>query len=282
MSNGEFSPVLFEAQSGFRKVRSVFNRTQVQKLWKRYSNGTDTRTVGGFYILLNRVLPQRLVDSQSSPDYAMPRRIYECWKLTSFVSEEFFADSVNESGVLDNYCKIHADDMLYFGAKGTWKERECVVQGGAMNPPFGFSTIQNVIRCANSDSGSRHPYCRTALLPLNDSYNISNEMKKPTFMGEILVSFDNLAGLRFYRPESFFTAQGPSECRHHWKLRYGLFIWVTREYLDCFPPPTNVEELYKDAVQASCCSLNYICFYWGAFEGAFPVELRSDQVASLT
>lgn len=108
----------------------------------------------------------------ASPD------LYSLWLTTSFVATELFADCINESGVLQNYCSEDWRDAS-FGSSG-WKLNECDVEGGAANPPFVVGIIQDISCAFEKGVRLERPYCRCAVLTLGSRYGVMDHISKMT------------------------------------------------------------------------------------------------------
>ena len=120
--------VLISATRGSRLFTVISSRTQLGILYRRFAEYKHPHS--SFATTAPCVLKTHLVTSLTSPHYRLPEEVYLCWKNTSYVCTELFARSLNESGILDNYCILSKKDHLYFGSIGTWEECEDAVQGG--------------------------------------------------------------------------------------------------------------------------------------------------------
>ena len=97
--------------------------------------------------------------------------LYSLWALTSSITVELFADSLNESGVLPTYCSLDDGDQK-LGSIGTWEDVEDSVEGAGGNPPFERCFLQNMVTVFDSGVRGTAPYCRCVLLPLGESHGI--------------------------------------------------------------------------------------------------------------
>lgn len=51
------------------------------------------------------------------------------------VSHDIFAEAVNRSEILPNFCSLDSDDAM-FGSCASWIDQESKVKGRAGDPPF--------------------------------------------------------------------------------------------------------------------------------------------------
>lgn len=145
------------------------------------------QTIASFLSELQSLVERQTSYSLNHMLYKVSPDLYALWAATSFVSCELFADSVNESGVLRNYCSIDKRDSV-FGACGSWEATERTVMSGAANPPFTVEFLRTVIGAFERGAMGRKPYCRCAVLPLADEYGVLSALDSPTSAGALLVS----------------------------------------------------------------------------------------------
>ena len=262
-------------RDGKRLYRVIASENSLAALRKRflefYADTTDFNTFAA------PALGKHLLACSESRHHRLAPAIYTCWLTTSFVSVELFSSLFNQSGILLRYCSARPEDIHLFNSLGTWEACEQNIEGGAAIPPFNKNMIQTVLNVFNSGVRKRKPYCRTALLPLSATYGVTMEMESLSFRGELFVTLPSKTGFYFYHEREFFAKS--SSKVSHWKMSYGLFIWVNRDYLLKYPPPADVESCYIESVMSCCTSPSSAIFHWDAFDRALPVELRDAAVS---
>jgi len=61
--------------------------------------------------------------------------LYSLRAVPSHITVELFADCLNESGILHDYCSVEKRDSI-FCAIGTWEEVEEIIEGAGGNAQF--------------------------------------------------------------------------------------------------------------------------------------------------
>lgn len=205
--------------------------------------------------------------------------LYTLWSLTSKVSTKLFADSLNESGVLRNFCSMSPVDTA-FGSSAGWEDVEGFYEGGAGNPPFDAKFIAQMMH--NFDAGCRRqlPYCRCVLLPLGKRYGVKTHVRSPSSRASLVVSIPG--GTIPFKQQATHLAEGgthPKPCR---KQELYIVIGVNREYINMHPPPADVEIAYMRWVARACCKPERVQVHYNALQQVFPVHLRcNESVAEL-
>lgn len=202
--------------------------------------------------------------------------LYSLWSLTSALSVELFADSLNESGVCRSYCSPHELDKV-FGSLGSWYDCERTIEGGGANPPFHMQ--QEICSVFERGVMSEEPYCRCAVLSLSKRggvcENITHSVSSSGFM---LMSFP-AGALPFRSQHSLLSTRNTRPTAAPY-LSVGLFIWVNRSYLQKYPPPRDVEEAYMNWATLSTGLPIGSRVHFSAFRTAFPFESRSEMTVA--
>lgn len=204
----------------------------------------------------------------SSGSWQVTPDLYSLWSLTSALSVELFADSLNESGVCRRYCSLHESDKV-FGSLGSWHVCDSIIEGGGANPPF---HMQREV-CSIFERGvmEEKPYCRCAVLSLSNGggvrENITHSLSSNGFM---LMSFP-AGALPFRSQHSLLSTRNvrPTAAPY---LSVGLFIWVNRSYLKKYPPPRDIEAAYMNWATLSTGLPNGSLVYFNAFRTASSVK----------
>lgn len=199
--------------------------------------------------------------------------LYSLWSLTSAVTVELFADSVNESGVISALCSPRERDK-YFGSLGRWEDNVPKVAGGAANQPF---NLQKSV-CSSFEHGVRRslPYCRCAVLSLSRSGGVvDNITGSLSSHGHLLLAFPQ-SSVPFKSQDLLLSTQTvhPQPCQFQ---EVGPFVWVHRSYLELYPPPADVEAAYLRWATHSTGFPQGSNLHSTSFKAAFPLCLRSDR-----
>lgn len=79
--------------------------------------------------------------------YTVHPSFYELQRLTFGASDELFADSANESGVVEAYLSADGEDMLV-GSSGVWSPATdlAITSGAAGNPPYSAVFLRDIFQ----------------------------------------------------------------------------------------------------------------------------------------
>lgn len=252
----------------------------VKRLWRRHWEGrcvkplsASTSEVAAFEDELTRNLRKKCILCRDEKSGVVASEWYKCWRDTSRVSVELFADCINESGLLAHYCSLFPEDRA-FGSLGCWEEAEDAVAGGVACAPFDIDLRKVMMEKFNAGVAKPKARCRIVLLPLGPAFKAREEMRSVSFRGELLVE---LCGLRRYRASNFFRASSPLEPEYFDWMDLGVFIWANREYYLQSPPPQDIEAVCMRCIQMTCRSPSLSKFHRSSFLRSFPRELRCNK-----
>lgn len=106
---------------------------------------------------------------------------------------------------------------------------------------------------------------------MNDKYAALEEMRNPSFKGELLVE---VVGMQFVRAQEFFSGKAAEVLKVDWPI--GIFLWVNAKYLEAHPPPLNIEEMYARCISDTCFKSELTKLHHGAFLRSFPIRARGN------
>ncbi|PXF47002.1 hypothetical protein BWQ96_03192 [Gracilariopsis chorda] len=216
------------------------------------------------------VVQRKFEDRFNSLSRTVTPDLYALWSLTSCITVELFADSLNESGVLPNYCSRDEGDDL-FGSIGIWEDVEDTIEGAGGNPPFETQFLHRMLDEFDKGARGSKPYCRCVLLPLGKTHGILERTHRLSSKAIMLVKIP--AGcLSFKHQQGYFAFH--SHPQKHGYQDLGIFIWRNREYLGKYPPPNDVELLYMSWIARACHGASRAVLLLPSFEKAFPKGLR--------
>lgn len=248
----------------------------VKRLWERYWQEIAKRPlqlslveVVTFEVELRRNLRRKYSIYCKSRAGVIDPKWYTCWRKTSHVAVEMFADCVNESGILPRYCSLFPEDQK-FGSVGKWEDTEDSTAGGVACPPFEVKLVRTIVEKFDDAVSKARPYCRILLLPL-DFPIVKNRMQSRSFRGELLAE---LRGVKCFRARSLLHAFAPLKYEYYHWADLGVFIWVNREYHCQNPPARDIETTYLKCIGATCKSPSSSKIHRDSFKRAFPQELR--------
>lgn len=81
-----------------------------------------------FLAALHRNIQRKYGKVDSRNAWTVSPDLYSVWPCTSSITVELFANSMNESRVLEGYCSLDAEDSK-FSASGSWMEVEESLEG---------------------------------------------------------------------------------------------------------------------------------------------------------
>ena len=225
-----------------------------------------------FLQVLCKTMCRKFSSRLNSESRTVSPLLYSLWALTSSVTVELFADSLNESGVLPAYCSLDSEDQE-LGSLGTWEDVERSVRGGGGNPPFEKTFLRKMVDVFDSGARGTSPYCRCVLLPLGKTYGILERTSGLLSQGIMLLRIP--PGSMSFKPQEGYFCSTTMK-RYHAFQELGLFIWRNRPYLEKHPPPIDVELMYLHWVAVACRNPSEVCVDIQAIRMAFPPALRKN------
>ena len=163
------------------------------------------------------------------------------------------------------------------GSLGSWTSVEKITEGGAANPPFKHSLLEEILTSFEQGVQSESPYCRCALLLIGKGYDLPARLRLLTSEGHLLLSIP--PGCLPFRNENTLLTQEYLKPKAHMHQCIGLFIWCNRAYLLKNQVPLNVEDVYQAWVGDSLLNPRRVVIHREEFLRAFPVELRDEEGA---
>jgi len=85
--------------------------------------------------------------------------LYSLRAVPSHITVELFADCLNESGILHDYCSVEKRDSI-FCAIGTWEEVEEIIEGAGGNAQFETTFLHRMLHEFDRGARNSKPYCR--------------------------------------------------------------------------------------------------------------------------
>ena len=227
-----------------------------------------------FLFCLQQAMLRKYESSSLFSAWMVPQSLYELWKCTSKVNTELFADCINESGVLSQYCSMDFMDVA-FGSIGSWEHNEESVSGGAGNPPFDTCLIARLLEKVESGVQKTVPYCRCLVLPTGMRYGVQEHLQSIISEGLQLLSIPG--GCFPFKDMHNLLSGNKRKAKPSLYQGVGLYIWRNREYLVQNPPPQDVLEVYRLWIVRTLHNPANVTLYEDAFEKAFPVKLRNEE-----
>lgn len=203
--------------------------------------------------------------------------LYSLWYLCHGVTRELFADALNESGALHDFCSLDPADAA-FGSAGTWEDVEETTTSGAANPPFHSDVLHDVVTSFDDRVEKSVAYFRAAILPC--SHGIQGKVYHLGSPAEVLVRIPP-GNLGFKEQRHLLSGKHVSHIPNpHWNLELLLVVWVNRAYLESHRPPRDVQHAYCTWINQACLKPRSVVMHWDAFERAFPADLRCEERVS--
>lgn len=149
---------LYTHQAGASKTVALEMaiKIRLEDLYERNNDGFDE--------MLKNYLIRKYEEIERIPfPYTGPATFYELCRIVSHVTHELFADAVNFSGVLDEFCSLGVCDKA-FGAVRRWEDVEEGLTSGAGIPPFSPEVIEDIVLNCERRARGIKPYCRFYIL----------------------------------------------------------------------------------------------------------------------
>lgn len=204
--------------------------------------------------------------------YSVTPSFYELSAILCAVDCELFADSINESGVLNAFCSADPADKA-FESIGLWELNEESIVGGAGNPPFCPQFLQKVFRRFDASVKLPIPYCGILIVPSSSKYQVLRLCS--TGQGAVIMTIPpNNLGMKpqqiFYTSNQDFFFPQPLN-------KQGLLvcIWANISYWKLRPPPADVEDVIDAWIMYSCRSPRSVVAHRDVISAIFPRRLRS-------
>lgn len=108
-----------------------------------------------------------------------------------FCSDGTFADPLNESGVLQNYCSLDSTDKQFGTKNGSifrFVPMCSVDRGRGCPPPFRTECIRKVLNAFEEGFRLDRRHCRCTVLSLGSSYGVLEAIQNLSTEGKLLVS----------------------------------------------------------------------------------------------
>lgn len=106
--------------------------------------------MSSFKAVFTSYLQHKYVCSLDGPNpFSVPASFYLLFKDIASIKHELFADSLNQTGMLPQFCSKDPTDQN-FGSSGTWHDVEDKVIGVAGHPPFNENFLISLLEAVGA------------------------------------------------------------------------------------------------------------------------------------
>lgn len=110
---------------------------------------------------------------------------YRLWSLTSHITTELFADVLNESGEMNNYCSSDEKDAV-FDFLGSWEDSEDFFEAAGGSPAFETEFLHKMMDTFDTGARNTTPYFRCVIMSLAKSHRVLDSVQYLSSKGILL------------------------------------------------------------------------------------------------